>query len=257
MKKSCYTPNLVDPARIEIGKMLIAHEMVKLFPKFDYEDLKVQVDTKWRDLKKDVVVRDFWNLVDSLTMGFKLKNIVGIITSQHYSRTLKRDVQISNLRFTTDISGLQSNGKTASEIKRFLENNKEAFQRIVQTTRREFPEGDNRHLDPAIILKNNNNQFFVHDGNGRLLKKIVGNKSTISAYIGEWTNVEKSNHWVPTSYLMRLFEEVKRNQQCVDLLISVLRESDNAIYEFKQRVPATNDEERELKTEIIKNLTHL
>ncbi|MDO8460223.1 MAG: hypothetical protein Q7S74_03885 [Nanoarchaeota archaeon] len=225
-----YSPQLIEPIRVELGKMLIVHEIIKLFPDLDKGLIESQVDRKWADFSKIVIIRDFWNLVDSLMMGYKLKDIAKNITSQQYTWRLITDQPIANLRFCTNINGLQINTKSVSEVKTFFEANPVELQRINRDTLTEFPEDDQRHLDPIIVFKEEE-ALFVHDGNGRLLKAIVEGQSNIRAYIGTRNNEAKSNHWVLTSYLQRL-----ANGKAKELLIQVLSESINAVFEFEDRV---------------------
>jgi len=68
-----HTNQLTEQIRIDIGKMLLAHEMIKLFPElFDYGELKTQINDQWSNLDDEVAVRDFWNLIDSIMMGYGL-----------------------------------------------------------------------------------------------------------------------------------------------------------------------------------------
>lgn len=231
-----HTPQLTESIRIDIGKMLIAHEMVKLFPDFgDYEKMKTQVNDKWRDVSSIVSIRDFWNLVDSIMMGYKLKNLVRDITSQHYVWSIVSAQSVGELKFSTDINGLVNNTETASEVKAFLEANPTELQRITEGTNEAFPEGNTRHMDPIIVLSQTDG-LFVHDGNGRLLKAVVEGQEVISAYVGTQSQAPKSNHWVPTSHLQRLADSKSR-----DLLIALLGENDNAIFEFQDRVVIENE----------------
>ena len=240
-----HTNQLTEQIRIDIGKMLLAHEMIKLFPElFDYGELKTQINDQWSNLDDEVAVRDFWNLIDSIMMGYKLKNITRDITSQHYSWNLVQTQAVSELKFSTDINGLTSNTKTASEVSAFLRANPTELKRITDGTSESFPGNNARHLDPIIIL-NQDSSLFVHDGNGRLLKAVVEDKKTVSAYIGTQNQAPKSNHWVPTSYLMKLADARSK-----DLLLATFRESDNAIFEFQDRVIAEDQFKREMLGEI-------
>ena len=240
-----HTQQLREPIRIDIGKMLLAHEMIKLFPQlFDYDELKTQINDQWSNLNGEVAVRDFWNLIDSIMMGCKLKNITRDITSQHYSWNLVQTQAVSELKFSTDINRLTSNTKTASEVSAFLRANPTELKRVTDGTSKAFPENNARHLDPIIILSQDGS-LFVHDGNGRLLKAVVEGKETINAYIGTQNQAPKSNHWVPTSYLMKLADARSK-----DLLLVTFRESDNAIFEFQDRVIAEDQFKREMLGEI-------
>lgn len=232
-----YTRQLIEPIRIEIGKMLIAHEIMKLFPKLgDYDQIKIQVNERWTNLSDSdvVIVRDFWNLVDSLMMGYKLKEIVRDITSQRYTWSLS-DQSISSIRFSSNINGLACNTKTASEINALLEKNPAERKRIIDGTNASFLDTDKRYLDPIILLSQGND-LFVHDGNGRLLRAILEGSVTIKAYIGVNTPSEKHNYWVPTSYLMMLADA-----RLETALVGLIRESENALFEFNERVVASDD----------------
>lgn len=240
-----YTNQLTEQIRVDIGKILLAHEMIKLFPElFDYDELKTQINDHWSNLNDEVAVRDFWNLIDSILMGYKLKNIVKDITSQSYSWNLVTTQLIGNLKFSTDINGLTSNTKTASEVSAFLKANPTELERITDGTSEAFPGNNARHLDPIIIL-NQDSSLFVHDGNGRLLKAVVEDQKTISAYIGTQNQAPKSNHWVPTSFLMKLADTRSK-----DLLLATFRESDNAIFEFQNRVVVEDQFRQEVLGEI-------
>lgn len=239
-----YSSHLTEQIRVDIGRMLITHEMIKIFPGLDYDEIKRQVGNRWSNLDETVAIRNFWNLVNSLMMGYELKNIVREITSQQYVWSLTTGQAIANLEFTIDINGLQSNTKTAGEMKVYFEENPEERERVVNSTNMEFPEGDVRHLDPLVVLEQRD-LLFVHDGNGRLLKAVIENLETIDSYIGTQNDVPKPNHWVSTSYLMKLTEAKARG-----LLITILRESDNAVFEFENGVLDENSFKREVLKEI-------
>lgn len=226
-----FTKNLTEPNRVEIGKILISHEIIKLLPYLNYQEVKKHLYDKWPVFTDDVHIRDFWNLADSLMMGYKLKNIIREVTSEEYEWTLQKNIKVAQIKFSANINGLASDKKTAGEISLFLDKNPDDLKRVTEGTKMEFPDGDIRHLDPILIFKHRD-ELYVHDGNGRILKSIIDNKDTIDAYIGEKRTVEKSNHWVPTSYLFRLngFPEGQA------LLKRIFEESDNAWYEYKQKV---------------------
>ena len=93
-----------------------------------------------------------------------------------------------------------------------------------------------------IIEKySSDSSLHVHDGNGRLLNAVIERQKTIDAYIGTQVNSQKSNHWVPTSYLQRLTDLKSQ-----ELLVFVLRESDNAVFEFGNRVATDNQFKQEV-----------
>ncbi|MFH1895960.1 MAG: hypothetical protein ABH814_00605 [bacterium] len=240
---SKYSVQLTEKIRLDIGRLLIAHEISKLFPKWaqmsGYGEIKVQVNFKWAQLKNETDIRDFWNLVDSLMMGYKLKNITKEVTSQQYSWELINEHPIEQLRFCTDIGGMQSNKKTAREVGARLGANPGKREELYKEREICFPPIDERYLDPIIVLKQNND-CYVHDGNGRLLKAILDNQGVIKAYVGnkEEANPElKFNHWIPTAFLQRLADLGQKAS-----LVRSLQESDNAVIEFEKRVCVEDDQ---------------
>lgn len=234
-----YTFQIIEPVRIDIGKMLIAHEMDKLFPGLgNYDDIKAIVNNRWNDLDGEVAIRNFWNLVDSLMMGYELKDIVRLITSEKSSWRLEKDNEVKELRFGwgEKIGDLELNQKTAGEAADYLAKHEDVLEDIKKKNIKNSP----RVNDPIIVEKDpNNGKLHVHDGNGRLLRAIIKRQQSIDAYIGTQASVRKSNHWVTTSYLQRLADlRVKDYFKSRDLLVHTLRESENAVFEFKSRVTA-------------------
>ena len=244
-----YTLQLTEPVRIGIGKMLIAHEMVKLFPEFNnYDEIKTQINNRWGDFSDVVDIRDFWNLVDSIMMGFKLKDIVTLITTQKIEWELKERFSINELKFTWDkkVGDFEFNKKTVKEVVAYLEEHKDVLRVIEEETQREVLIAKSRIKDPIIVEKySSDSSLHVHDGNGRLLKATIENQKTIDAYVGTQNNARKSNHWVSTAYLQRLSDA-----NCGGLLVDILRESDNAVFEFENRVMVDDQFKQEVLKEV-------
>ncbi len=240
-----YTSQIIEPVRIDIGKMLIAHEMDKLFPGLgNYDHIKAVVNKRWNDLDGEVAIRNFWNLVDSLMMGYELKNIVRLITSEMISWKLELEYPVDELRFGWDekIGNFELNKKTAKEVVDYLAKHEDVLENIKKKNIKNSP----RVNDPIIVEKySSDGSLHVHDGKGRLLKAIVEKQDAIDAYIGTQNSAQKSNHWVPTSYLMRLLDGRQKK-----LLVELLKESENAIFEFEKRVDVEEKFKREILSEI-------
>lgn len=235
-----YTNNITEKIRLDIGKMLLIHEFKKLFPSLDDErfgGIESDIDKRIIEFEAGnvVAIRDFWNLVDSIMMGYKLKNIVHQITSACFNWSLENPA-IENLEFTSNeikLNGFGIDRKSASEVYQFLLSNPQELKRAGEKTSREFPKGDTRYKDPIIIL-NENKDLLVLDGNGRLIRAMILNIKTLKAYIGVRNTNTECNCWVPTNYLDRLNQE--GNPCAKDLLNSIKAHSQNAQYEFDNRV---------------------
>ena len=234
-----YTNQITEPTRVDIGKMLIAHEMDKLFPGLgNYDHIKAVVNKRWIDLDGEKAIRNFWNLVDSLMMGYELKNLVPLITSEGTSWKLEIEYPIDELRFSWDekIEDFELNKKTAKEVADYLAEHEDVLEDIKKKNIKTSP----RVNDPIIVEKySNNGNLHVHSGNGRLRRAITNGQQSIDAYIGTQVSAPKSNHWVSTSFLQRLADlRVKDYLKAKDLLVHALQESDNAVFEFENRVIA-------------------
>ncbi|PIZ46298.1 hypothetical protein COY32_03520 [candidate division WWE3 bacterium CG_4_10_14_0_2_um_filter_41_14] len=236
-----YTPNITQQIRLDIGKMLIAREIQKTFPDIAaYDKIKSTVNEKFEKLEEIVDIRNFWNLVDSIMMGYELKDVVRLITSENIRWRREEDYQIEQLRFGwgEKIGNFELNNKTAKETTNHLKIHPDD----LDVQKKKYEETSQRVNDPILVEKYASDEsLHVHDGNGRLLSAIVNNQATLTAYIGAQVSVPRSNHWVPTSFLQRLSDTLT-----TDALIQVLRESDNAVFEFEDRV-VTNYKQRVLE----------
>ena len=154
-----HTSQLIEPVRIDIGKMLVAHELFKLFPKLgDYDQVKDQINNRWVDFSNVVTIRDFWNLVDSLMIGLRLKNIVPLITTQKIEWKLEREYPIDKVRFTWDkeIKGYKFNKKTATEVIKYLEEHKDVLKHEKVKTQAAYSNASSRgrrSCDHRKVLK--------------------------------------------------------------------------------------------------------
>jgi hypothetical protein len=236
-----HTPQITNSIRLEIGKMLIAHETIKLFPGLgDYVLIKNHVNSKWENLDNEIAIRNFWNLIDSITMGYELKDVVRIITSEYFNWRFEGNYLIGQLRFGwgEKAGNFELNGKTAKETAAYLKEHTDILAELKAKNKEKSPRTD----DPIIVEEySSDDSLHVHDGNGRLLRAIVNNQQALAAYIGTQISAPKSNHWVSTSFLQRLSDTL-----ATDALVRVLRESDNAIFEFEDRV-VTNIKQKVLE----------
>ncbi len=243
MSDGGYTGNIKEKIRIDIGKLLLIHEFKKLFRRIEvklpssFEEISIDIGQMAKKVQDgdEVGIRDFWNLVDSIMMGYKLKNIVHQITSACFNWSLE-DSAIDNLKFTSNdikINGFGIDRKSASEVSQSLLPNPQELKRVREKTSKEFPKGDTRYKDPIIVL-NENKDLLVLDGNGRLIRAMILNIKTLKAYIGVRNTNTECNCWVPTNYLDRLNQE--GNPCAKDLLTSIKAHSQNAQYEFDNRV---------------------
>ncbi len=227
-----FTTNLIEEIRLKIGRLLIAHELYKLLPESDYEQIKHQVNKKWSDFGTNNNVRDFWNLVDSLMMGYKLKNITRMITSRGFDWS-EELLETADLRFASDITKIADfpiNGKTAREVSLYLQQHPADYETTKRKVSNEYTPSSLRANDQIIVERHANNTFHVHDGNGRLLKAIVDGTEKLTCFLCVPNNFSPNTDcWIATAYLMRLKDDG------IDVS-PILQQSQNARFEYGDRV---------------------
>lgn len=247
MTSDQYPSHIFENIRIEIAKSIIHHEFKKLFSSLtdqEVEKLKIDIDS-WIDNDSNYQlsgVRDFWNGFDGIMMGFKLKNIVPLITAENikwHKQVLKTD----NIKLGIAFPDLGKNTRyrLGKDLKLFFKKNPTVQRQLANIANQHFQKGPKREKDPIIVIKKTD-ETFVHDGNGRLLRSIVLDKEKINSYVGTMNDNEPKNYWIPTGLLMQLvrqaqiaYENKIDYSDVTSTLIKIIKESQSAVYEFKER----------------------
>jgi hypothetical protein len=240
-----YPDHIQEVVRISIAKSLLLHEFKKLFIKLTSEEIQKLNESinGWWDNPGDynlAEIRDFWNGVDGFMNGFKLKNITPLLTAENITWR-EEDVPILSLIFTADFEEIKLNGKSSSEIKNYLEKNPSEAEKLRIKNEESFSRGEKRDIDKIIVLEDSEGKLFVHDGNGRNLRALLNNKDMLPAYIGKKTDDKpETNFWIPTRLLIDLTELKQKNylgeQEFVKAIVTLLKSSQSAQYEFENRV---------------------
>lgn len=71
-----YPRQLTEPIRIEIAIGYLQHEMRKILARIKNKSAWQKIDSELKNLNRNntmVPIRDFWNLVDGICLGLKLK----------------------------------------------------------------------------------------------------------------------------------------------------------------------------------------
>lgn len=76
-----FLPHLYEPLRRQIAIQYIQHEWRKLFPQLRGKELWQAIDKQIVDWYEMLSIRNFWNAVHGITIGFRLTSIVPWITS--------------------------------------------------------------------------------------------------------------------------------------------------------------------------------
>lgn len=229
-----YPKHLSEKIREEVAVGYLKHELEKIFPSIDKKEIENL--TKNKELCNP---RDFWNGFHGISMGFKLKNILYLITAENITWQ-KKTMKVNELSFGVEMKILSLN-----EIVKIRGNNFE------------------RENDPIIAIEKTEDDkkiIKVHDGNGRLARHIAENKEEIEVYLGKMDGIYPQNYWLPTSLLMdNLYfvyeaienkdEELFKKQMIV--IKDMLRNSESRKKEFLERALTSK---KEIREKVIKEL---
>jgi hypothetical protein len=215
-----YPSHIYDPMRREIAASYIKRELKKYLPSIKSEPV-------WADIGRDIEdwffdapflypVRDFWNGLHGIMMGFKLLNhLTAFITAENVIWT-KEEVEIEKL--TVPIKD-----KPGAII--------DPEDTIIVTEKR---------IDGEEKL-------VVYDGSNRVNLAISQGKKVMNAYVGRFEEDSKmpTNYWLPTSLLMEInhfskqaYEsgDMAKYRSFVTVFSEMLKESESARYEMRNRV---------------------
>jgi hypothetical protein len=208
--------------------------MIKIYPFMNYEELKSHLGEKWL-FTEDGQIKDFWNLVHSLVGAYKLKRILNSITSAKWAWEFNPSLPLKNIRFTTNLNGIEISGKSQEEVLEVCSANN------YQPSSSYYPTEESlKRLEDPIIVYKKGDGFEVHDGNGRLFTKLFQDKTTIAAFVRNEIGSGEGNPWVPTSTIISMFYDNDRLG-----LVRVLKRSQNAQKDFFEEIP-DGDPQKEL-----------
>jgi len=221
-KRSPYPPHLNEPIRLELARELVCHELKKFFPSVTDSEV-------WQNIDHDIegwlveqnnpslleAPRDFWDGIDTITRGFKLKNIVPFLTAENVSWR-KEKMAIGDIVFGSKLEPLKKFDNLGKEPKASgvilcYEKSPEAKEAAKKESDEFFGRGFPREDDPIIVEEKirddeaGETALVVHDGNGRLLRKILYDRNEIGVYIGRReAGGTLKNYWVSAAYLLKI-----------------------------------------------------
>lgn len=250
-----FLPHLYDPLRRQIAIQYIQYEWRKLFPQLKGKELWQSMDKQIADWYEMLSIRNFWNAIHSITIGFRLTSIIPWITSLNI-KWGEKEVRFNELYFRGKfgpISPLKVDTPDFTDsVKRaiFLPENL----KVLKETRQYFESHKNDtdpRSDPPIFVVRKNGKLRVIDGNSRTLKAIVESKDSIRAFVGEpIAEPVLYEHWVPTSLLVDLVFWNKRHNQAgrdtteatAKMIVELIQDSSAGRIEFAERAVHYDDE---------------
>ncbi len=264
-----YLPHLYDPIRREVAVGYVQHELRKLFPHVRDVALWETIDsdvTQWFDESKLLApVRDFWNGVDAISGGFKLKHIVPWLTSRNMSIE-KVDQSVEELWFGTTFQEFATLGKrpSAKAVSDFLHtpagsNVRSQAEQYLHSAEAETVE---RNHFPILVVETES-KLRVIDGNRRLFKALLSGTPTVLAIVARQIHAPQFfEHWVPTQLLLRLvfnhryisLPSRETTEAYARVVVELVRNSTAGRYEFYNRTLNVEYEQDRMLLEAVQAL---
>lgn len=215
--KEIFLPHLSNYSRREIAVRFIQHEFRKLLPALRDASLWQMIDSEIRKWYEELSMRNFWNGVHGISMGFRLKSIVPWITSLNVQWT-EKDVPIEELWFGGKFDSVvpQAGSESVSDVKEWVYRleNKDILEQIQKNQEERSIQTAPRDDFPIfVVLKDG--KLRIIDGNRRVLRVLLANgENSIRAAVGEPTAKPVFyEHWVPTQLLVDLVFWYKRQAE--------------------------------------------
>ncbi len=245
-----YPKHIYDPFRMEVAASIVSHEFKKIFSDFtngEYDKLTFQIHGWGTDPKKYSLTqepRDFWNGVEGIMTGFRLKSVVRFITGENVTWA-KEDVDVSSIVFSTDhfhVDGIKIptlNNSTTGVLEWLKENNKlEQARALVDES---FSKGIPRVNDSIYCKKDKDGKYHAFDGNGRAMYALLHAIPTLPAFVGEIHDDVVKNCWIYTMFLLNISslyrEKLLELEEYKRILKHLFSLSESAIIEYKERSP--------------------
>lgn len=247
-----FLPHLYEPLRIKIAVKYVQQEMRKLFPELREDVLWSAMDKQIEDWYQKLGMRNFWNAVHGISMGFRLKSLVPWITSLNI-KWEEKEMSLKDLWFGGQFGSIKEMNcsQSASDVrdKIFQEENKKILDNSKKILKEKGKETAPRDFSPIFVIKKKE-KFSVIDGNRRLLQTIVDKKENILAVVGEpIAEPPLFEHWVPTSLLVDLVFWHKRQMESGNgtteatarIITELIRNSSAGRKEFAERAIHKDD----------------
>lgn len=256
MEREVYPKHLYEQIRREIGVDYVRHELRKYLP-----SVKGEV---WKRIDQDIEgwfdeapflypVRDFWNGVHGIMMGFKLySHLLNFITGENV-RWTKEEIELELLSFGTVNSLVREVVPEGNEVRLAMSGylkNERLRTSHLEEMRKWYEMTEARSANPIIATQKRiegKDKLVVYDGNGRTTLVVLQGRRKILAYVGRFVDERRQpeNYWLPTSLLMEIVHFVKEAKEVGDdnlygsyvrVLKDMLDRSESGRYEMLNRV---------------------
>lgn len=228
-----YPTHIYEPIRREVANSYLRHELRKYLPSVaNWQEVDGDIE-KWFDGSTELYpVRDYWNGVYGIMMGFKLYNqLLSYITAENVIWSREK-MNLTDLTYS-DFGEYVPRGRLDNEP--------------VIVTQKEIDGID---------------KMVVYDGNNRVNQAVKSGGTEIEVFAGRFSDARRQpeNYWLPTSVLMEIIDYAKRAflekdgalyRSFATVLKKMITFSESGKYEMKNRVLPN---ESEFKTGLLTDL---
>lgn len=249
-----FLPHLHEPIRREIAVRYAKHELRKLLPSIRDKNVLTLIDKDVDGWWDKLSIRNFWNGIHGISMGFRLKSLVPLITSLNI-KWAERDISIDDLWFGGKfgvIASLKDDSEQASSVREqvFLPENADLLEETKKILKEKQFDSAPRDEFPIFVVQKED-RLVVIDGNRRLLQAIIDKRETIRGVVGE--SVAEPvfyEHWVPTQIFTELKYWHKRQFKSDDkitdsvayIIADLIKDSSAGRIEFIERGVSASDD---------------
>ena len=202
---------------------------------------------------KKLGIRNFWNAVHGISIGFRLKKFNTLDNFTEYEMG-RKEMTIKDLWFGGQFGPIKEMNcsQSAPDVrdKIFSGKNREILDNSKKILKEKRRRNCPKKFSPHFCRKEKE-KFTVIDGNRRLLQAIVGRKKNILAVVGEpIAEPPLFEHWVPTSLLVDLVFWHKRQMEVgkdttettARMIAELIKNSSAGRKEFDERAVHQDDE---------------
>jgi plasmid maintenance system antidote protein VapI len=251
--KQEYSPHFYESIRIKIACDLIEKECRKLFPTIRNKEIWKRMDRdieNWFNGKKSglAAVHDFWNGLEGIVRGFKLKDVLTHITSENIIWSLA-DIPVDKIIFSVDLPITEEIVKAPFDSQTLIDyiaNNKKGAEEIRDNSDFYATSSMPRDHYPIMVLEDGK-KFQILDGHRRTIRAIIYGNKNICAYLAKFTTRKRvfKNYWVSTGFLRnltRIWQIAKDNKDyrtaksITTILQTLSDQHDNVRYILPRRV---------------------
>lgn len=253
-----YPKHLYEPIRRELAANYVKHELRKFLPSVKsgetWESIDSDIDSWFSEAPFLYPVRDFWNGVHGIMMGFKLyTQLLSFITGENV-KWERKFIDIRTLSLASVSELFKEVGVDTNDVGKIIdlydkEENKQLRKEHLEKIMKFYNNTFERRNDPIIVTQkrvNGEDGMIVYEGNGRTSLAILEGKDKIEAYVGMFTGEarEPINYWLPTSLLMEVLHFARRAWEVKEedlyhnyvlILKDMLSRSESGKYEMRER----------------------